>query len=368
MAWHITAALVLIPALMAAAGDTAPAGKLVLGGLDPVALVQGTELKGSPGTFVDHFGYRYLFASAQNKDAFLKDPGRHAVQNGGACAKMGPLSGKGSPDRFVVHDGRIFLFASDSCRDRFKAEPERYIDRADPVPEGTEEQIARAGALLDKAVEGAGGAARLERLRTYQAAIALEWKRASGTVSGSRRVTIAFPDRYREDESWSDSAYGWLLLPEGGFLTSGGAGEPADAAVRDYMAREVAREPLVLLKSRRLPGFKAVAAGAGKVGGTAVSWLDVSIHGATTRLGIDEATGRIVQTSYTGRAGAGIAPVVRDYSDFRRVDGMMIPFSVVTTFDGKPLENPTLIYQSVTLDGAIPAADLAAPPAPASKG
>ena len=167
--------LLMAPAMLAglvsiAAAAEAP-GKLVLGGpvlggLDPVALAQGAQSKGSPDIYLDHFGYRYLFTSAKNREIFRADPLRHAVQMGGACGKMGPLSGKGSPERFFVHDGRIYLFASDSCRDRFKAEPQRYIDGPDAPPAGSDEDRRRAEALLDKAVEAAGGE-RLDRLSRY---------------------------------------------------------------------------------------------------------------------------------------------------------------------------------------------------------
>ena len=72
----------------------------VLRGLDPVALCEGREVPGSDTITATHEGYLYRFADEQSRERFHADRERYAVQMGGACGRMGPLSGKGAVDRF----------------------------------------------------------------------------------------------------------------------------------------------------------------------------------------------------------------------------------------------------------------------------
>src|SRR5262245_46556699 len=122
--------LVGLTVVIGAASTRAESPKIAdaLKGLDPVELVAGREVPGQAELTTVRGLFRYQFANPANKAAFEKEPERYAVQFGGVCMKMGPLSGQGSPDRFFVHDKRIYLFASESCRNAFKAAPEKFID------------------------------------------------------------------------------------------------------------------------------------------------------------------------------------------------------------------------------------------------
>src|SRR5687767_14216147 len=111
------------------------------------------------------------------------------------------------------------------------------------------------------------------------------------------------------------------------------------------MEREFYRQPLAILKARRDPEFRAVASGSGKVGDVDVEFASVGVKGATTRLAIDQRTGRILQVSYRGR-NEPIGEIVTTFSGFRDVDGMLLPFKVEESFNGKPIANPSIRYTS----------------------
>ena len=57
----------------------------------------------------------------------------------------------------------------------------------------------------------------------------------------------------------------------------------------------------------------------------------------------------IVRVAYRARASAGIADIVRDFSDFRNTNGIMVPFGVTTLIDGKPQQNAEIVVESVSL-------------------
>src|SRR5215217_1012542 len=117
--------LVIIVALTATARaqDTV----IPLEGLDPVMLSQGKEVQGDMKYKVTRGQFQYLFASAENKATFEKDPVRYEIQLGGHCARMGAPTA-GNADLYFVHNGRIYIFGSEECQTLFKAAPEKYLE------------------------------------------------------------------------------------------------------------------------------------------------------------------------------------------------------------------------------------------------
>src|SRR5215212_11103837 len=73
----------------ASAQVSSPDTVIVLEGLDPVMLSQGKEVQGDMKYKVTRGQFQYLFASAENKATFEKDPARYEIQLGGHCARMG---------------------------------------------------------------------------------------------------------------------------------------------------------------------------------------------------------------------------------------------------------------------------------------
>ncbi len=334
--------------------------RMALTGLDPVELVAGKGTPGLEAISVVQGKYRYLFANTANRAAFQKDPERYAVQFGGSCMKMGPLSGGGAADRYYVHDQRIYLFASESCRDRFKADPERFVDKADSPPAGSEAEIRRAAGLMDKAIEGIGGAEALKNLSSYEARYRITSQINGREFKYSRVVAISFPDTYAQHDDYGTSKDGWVLRPEAGYLTWE-RGEPVENSVRQYMIREFHRHPLAILKAWQRGEAKAVALGAGKVGETPVQRVAVGINGATSTLSLEPASGRILQMAYRGRVTAGISQVEKTFSDFRKVGGALLPFQVATAIDGKPLTTSQVMVESIRVNEPMDVALLARP-------
>ena len=126
-------AVVALLALSVSVNAEAPKVVTALKGLDPVELVAGKEVAGKVDIAATRGRYRYLFATPENKAAFEKNPEAFAVQYGGSCARMGPLSGSCNTERFVVHDKRVYVFSSDSCRKGFLLAPDLHIDRPDAL-------------------------------------------------------------------------------------------------------------------------------------------------------------------------------------------------------------------------------------------
>jgi YHS domain-containing protein len=331
----------------------APHVVTVLTDLDPVALTQGQEIAGSDDWVVVRGRYRYLFSDERNKALFEMDPERYAVQMGGACGRMGPLSGLGHPGRFLVHDGRIYLFASDACRDTFNSAPERFVDRDEAPPAGSPEGEQRARQLIDRALQGLGGAARVDRVASFQTRIRGTYKDGDRVAEQTETATALFPDRYRRDSRWGEWHGASVVAGDGGFRTEGRESWAMEEGERRFLVREFRRDPLVLLKARHLPGFQAVAAGRGKVDESEVEWLKVGFDGIAMTLGVDAATGRVLSVAYRGRLQGVIGEIVKTFSDFREAGGLILPFATTITFDGKPVPSARIAYDAMEVNARI---------------
>lgn len=87
---------------------------LAIQGYDPVAYFsQNKPVKGTTVHTYTHFGAKYQFANAENKAAFIANPGKYEPQYGGWCAyAMGATGEKVEidPEKFKITEGKLYLF------------------------------------------------------------------------------------------------------------------------------------------------------------------------------------------------------------------------------------------------------------------
>lgn len=338
-------------AFVGAAGAEPPAAPLALKGLDPIALSEGKEVPGLESLESIHGRYRYRFANPENKTAFDAKPEERGIQFGGACGKMGPFSGNGNPDRFFVHDRRIYIFASESCRDGFKKNPDKHIEQPNPAPQGSEEQIKRGNALLQQVLAGFGGADKVDGIKNFQVIDKHVYKQGGKEVIGMHRVAWAFPNRVRIEEEFS-VPYGFVVRGDAGFQVAGTEIWPLETSMRAVAWRQALRQPLALLRNRNAKGFIAAAKGESKVDDTPVELLAVALDGATSTWSIDPKTRRILQTAYQARRGT-VGDNVVKFSDFREVNGLVLPHQRAVFFNGKAITSPEVRMERYIVNGDL---------------
>jgi YHS domain-containing protein len=337
--------------VLVAAGTVCAQSELPVFRMDPVELVQGRETPGDPAVFVEYFGFRYLFAGAATKAEFEKDPSRYEIQLGGACGRMGPLSGSGRIDLFAVHDGRIYLFASEGCRKGFLAAPEKLLENDDPAPRGTAVQARRGRELLERAVAAAGGAAAVDGLTSYRQRLEHTENSPAKQVAVSESLLLQFPDRMRVENTWGESC--WVMGADGatGYFESSGIRKPMHPMQRRALQRICNRQLAVILKARHRTDFVAFAEAGEPVGHPAVERVLVAFDGSTTTLGIDPGTGRIVSLAYRGRGpGAALGLVERRFAGFGPVGDMTLPRTVEVSFEGKVVADQSGTFAALAVN------------------
>ena len=320
---------------MASAQETV----IPLEGLDPVMLTQGKEVQGDMKFKVTRGQFQYIFASAENKATFEKDPTRYEIQLNGHCARMGSPTG-GNADLYYVHKGRIYIFGSEECQALFKGAPEKYLE-VPPAPKAppSAEMFKRGQELLAKAVGVLGGGSKLDQLQSLQRT-ELRGNQAKNIL------VVAFPDSLRQELVRPTFTLTSVITPSESFIVFNNAARPMPEDNRTAIYKELYHDPLFLFRARTQPDFKAWLATEER--------LEIELPEFTTTLGIDPATGRVINQTYKGRGPGGlVGEIVINYSDFRTVEGLSLPFKTTATFDGQPFPALSSTVEAITINGQI---------------
>ena len=341
---------------VAAGVQQAEESVIPLEGLDPVLLAGGKETQGDEKFSVKRGRFRYLFANAETKAAFEREPGRYEIQLEGTCARMGTTV-QGNPDLFTVHEGRIYIFGSEECVKLFKAAPANYLEpvvAAAPAATYSEEAKKRGRALVEKAVEAMGGAARVDGLVSYQEKGTVGSRSPQGVTEIKTTLAMLYPDKMRLERTLSFGTLATVVTPAGGFFVFPRGGSEMLDVQRAAFVKQLQSNPLALLRSRRSLGFNAAAIGASKVGETSVESVEISAGDTRVTLGIDPGTGRILSLAYRGRGAGGVfGKIVQTFSDYRNVGGLTLPFRVVGTFNGEAEPSLTSTIESIVVNGEV---------------
>ena len=331
--------LILIIFVSAAAAQNAAQETLIpLEGLDPVMLSQGKEVQGDMKFKVTRGRFQYLFANEETKATFEKDPAKYEIQLDGHCARMGAPT-TGDPDLYAVHNGRIYIFGSEECQTRFKATPEKYLEVPVAPKSPSAEMIKRGQELIAKAAEALGS--KLDQLRSLQRTNLRE-----DQVKNS--LVLSFPDTLRQETVRPTFTLASIITPSDAFTVVNNAARPMSAAGRAAIYKELNHDLIVLLRARTRPDFKASLSADDK------SAVDVELPGFTTTLRIDPGTGRVVSQKYIGRGPGGVVgQIVINYSDYRTVEGLSLPFKTTATFDGQPFPALSATSEAITINGQI---------------
>lgn len=111
-----------------------PHGKIALQGYDPVAFhTVNMAVKGSPSILSEYCGYKFAFASEENKAAFEEQSEEYLPAYGGYCA-FGISIGVLFPveiDTWEIIDGRLVLQYTTAVKQMFKEDRAENLRKAD---------------------------------------------------------------------------------------------------------------------------------------------------------------------------------------------------------------------------------------------
>lgn len=104
-----------------------------LQGYDPVAYFRESKpVRGKSEFRRDWMGAKWYFASAENRDAFAKEPQKYAPQFGGYCAwaVAHGYTANIDPNAWKIVDGKLYLNYSKDVRKKWEADIPGFIKQA----------------------------------------------------------------------------------------------------------------------------------------------------------------------------------------------------------------------------------------------
>jgi len=107
---------------------------LALDGYDAVAyFTENKPREGKPEFTADYGGAKYQFATAENRDAFSKDPAKYAPQYGGYCAwaVSHGYTADTDPNTGKVVDGKLYLNYNPDVAKKWQEDIPKYIADGD---------------------------------------------------------------------------------------------------------------------------------------------------------------------------------------------------------------------------------------------
>jgi YHS domain-containing protein len=132
-----TAGLAALPAFAfdqeSASAVNVDKGGLALRGYDPVAYhTAGKATKGDAQFNAKHNGATYHFASAANRDAFVKEPAKFEPAYGGFCAFAASVGKKfdGDPELWKIVDGKVYINVNPDVVKRWEQDVPGNITKA----------------------------------------------------------------------------------------------------------------------------------------------------------------------------------------------------------------------------------------------
>jgi hypothetical protein len=142
-----------------------------------------------------------------------------------------------------------------------------------------------------------------------------------------------------------------LVTASESFVVLQGKVIPMPGSNRDEMLNSLHREAWVAAQHADDPAWTFSAQGSEKAGEVQAGVLDVSGGGIQVRWLVDPRNGHILRSQFMAPSRSGPATQVIDYSDWKAVDGITVPFRAEVTTNGE--HSATVVIQSYEINPAM---------------
>lgn len=194
------------------------------------------------------------------------------------------------------------------------------------TPEGT-----ALAALVAKAY---GGEAKLETITALRRNVKVTAKTPQGDMQIEIDATEIFPDKSVQLMKMPMGEMTMVASPAGAFMKMGAMTRDLPTPQKDAMLKEIPQTPMFILGHTDTLKPLFTVSGKETINGVQTDILDVNVAGALLRWHVDP-EGRILRTWTKGMEMGQEVEQVNEFSDYRAVDGMQIPFKVVMKRNGE---------------------------------
>jgi len=226
----------------------------------------------------------------------------------------------------------------------------------------TDENRAQGTALLAGLLKASGGATAVDSLESVSQVGDTIAATPQGEMSIKTKGIVAFPGSMRQELVLPFGTIITVVTEDDAFMNTPQGVQPIPESQREDSMKSMRRNPLYLLKARNEENLVAAAMGQEEFAGQAADMLHVEYMGDSLTLALDPGNGQCLGMKFQGKNFTG-APgeLIQVFSDYRDVNGLQIPFKVVSTYNGEPFLDTTLT--EITVNGPITEETFARPEA-----
>ena len=207
---------------------------------------------------------------------------------------------------------------------------------AEPMPETSETDMAKAKEVLAAAVEAHGGLEKLQAVKN----LVLEARATANSPMGQMQVEAksyyVYPDKFRQDVKLPQGEMGYVYDGTSGFALTPMGAQPLPPDVSNSFKDAIFRESLWLLTNVSQNEISIQYAGTEDVQGKSAHVLLIpQPSGEVMRLFVSEESHYVVKVAYREIAQGVTANRETLMDDYRDVDGVKVPYHTVQNVDGQ---------------------------------
>ncbi len=242
-----------------------------------------------------------------------------------------------------IHKGKLAILVVGKSADYDR--PLRSFGPVTPIdisiPEMTGAKMAgpaasnpEGRALLAKIAQAMGDVEKLKSVKALRQKLTVMMNTPQGEFPiGAEQVTV-FPDRAWQKMTSPMGEMTIVISPAAAFMKTPDGSREMPASRKDESLADLRRDPLFVVQHAEDPKYSFAAGSTERIGEIEARILEVNADGVPVRWYVDGQSGRILRaTSPAGGPEPGER--VTDYSDWKPVDGVTLPFRRARTRGGE---------------------------------
>ncbi len=210
---------------------------------------------------------------------------------------------------------------------------------------------AEGMALLAKVIEGFGGEAKVDTIKSTRTKMSILAKTPQGDFTIEAEHLQVLPDRMWMKLTTPMGEMTMVCSPDAAFLAGPMGTRDLPGSQKEDMRADLKTDPVYVAQHKDDPKFTFVAAGSEKIGDVEAKILEVNADGAAVKWYVDPQSGRILRTSARRSGPQGPGEVVTDLANFKTIDGMPIPFSITRSRNGE--KESTIEVKNIEFNPAV---------------
>ena len=191
-------------------------------------------------------------------------------------------------------------------------------------------------ALLAKVIEAHGGAQKLSAVKSTRRKATVTLKAPQGQTTLESDEIAVIPNKSRVQVQTPNGEFTMVSAPDASFVQLPMGVQPMPAGQRQDMLKSLQRTVWYIAQHANDPRYSFAANGVEQVGNVHASVLDIQTDMQKLRWYVDAKSGRILRAQYEATTQAGPATRVVDYSEWKAVDGITVPFHEEASDNGEP--------------------------------